>query len=214
MDNQEQQEQQQQQQKRAQRQQSKQLDISWNQAKQEFYSILGDTDKPALDPDRIERKVEDVRQTAETQAQEARRNPGQVRSKVENIFSEARNEFDDTYDALDEQSLVNVLTERTDMSESEARSAVDNVSEKYESAREKSKKFLDQAKQKAQEAAGSITQAISDAALWSFIALVVGLIVAALGGLTGVKSLRSDYEDTEYLPSERRVGYDRRDEIS
>lgn len=180
-------------------QQNQLLNISLEQAKQEFYSLLEDTGKPALDPQRVENKAENVVQSAQQTAQQAAKKPGKIDTKVEQIFSNARNEFENTWQALDKEALVNVLTERTDMSESEARNAVDNYVSQYENLRQESEQFLEQVKQQAQQTAGNITEAISDAALYLFIALVLGVIVAAFGGAAGVKSLRSDYVDSHYI---------------
>ena len=100
------------------------------------------------------------------------------------------------------------------MSESEARSAVENYSSQYENLRAQSNEFLQNVKQQAQKTAGNITQAIADAALYLFIALVIGLIVAALGGMAGVKSLRKDYADSHYIKEGRTVDNDRNDSVN
>ena len=201
----------QQQQQRAQEQQSQQLNLSLEQVKSQFYSLLEDTDKQALDPDRLENKVDEVTTEAQNTAQRAARRPGQIDAKVEQVFSNARNEFENSFEALDKEALVNVLTERTNMSEAEARRTVDNYVGQYENLRQQSEEFLQNVEQQAQETAGNIAQGIADAALYLFIALVIGLIVAALGGLAGVKSLRTDYADSHYITEGRTVDYDRDD---
>lgn len=202
------QEQSQQKQQQAEQQQSQQLNLSLEQVKSQFYSLLEDTDKQALDPDRLENKVNEVTNEAQNTAQSAAKRPGQIDAKVEQIFNNAKDEFQGTFEALDKEALVNVLTERTNMSEAEAERAVENYVSQYENLRQQSEQFLQNVKQQAQETAGNITQAIADAALYLFIALVIGLIVAALGGLTGVKSLRSDYADSHYISEARTVDYD------
>ena len=221
-----QQEQSSQAQQEASEQQNLQLNITLEQVKNQFYSLLESTDKPALDPDRLENKTESVLQNAQRNAQQAARNPGAIQAELDQIFNNARNEFENTWDALDKDALTNVLVERTDMTESEARSAVDRYVARYEDVRLQSEQYLEQVKQQAQQTAGNITQAISDAALYLFIALLLGAIVAAAGGSAGVKSLRSDYIDSHYITSEtayvesddrittrreRRVDYDRDD---
>lgn len=205
-----QQQQRQQAQQQSQQQQNQRLEISLQQAKQRIYGLLEDTGKPALDPDRIENKVEDVTQTARNQAQSGVRQPGQIDQQIEQIFSEARNEFQNTFEALDKEALVNVITERTNMSEAEARRTVDNYLGQYESLRQRSEEFLQNVKQEAEQAAGNVAQAIADAAKWLFIALLVGAIVAALGGYAGVASLRKDYKNANYFHDEHEVGYGNR----
>lgn len=196
-------------QQQTQQQQSQQLNISLEQAKQEFYQLLEDTGKPALDPDRIENKAEEVAQEAQNNAQSIANQPGQIDAEIEQIFSNAKNEFENTFEALDKDALVNVLVERTDMSESEARSTVNNYVSQYENLRQQSEQFLQNVEQQAEQTAGSIAQGIADAALYLFIALILGLIVAAFGGMAGVKSLRHDYADSHYVHSQTVVDHDR-----
>lgn len=194
-------------------QQNQILGVSLQEAKSEFYQLLEDTDKEALDPDRIERQASEVVQDARSQAREAARQPGQVDTKIEQIFNNAKNEFEGSFEALDKQALVNVLTERTDMSESEATTAVDNYIGQYENLRAEAEQFLQKVEEQAAQTAGNVSQAIADAALYLFLALILGVIVAALGGYVGVKSLRGDYADTHYVSSDdtrrdRTVDYD------
>lgn len=202
------QQQQQAQQQQTQQQQNRQLNLSLEQVKSKVYGLLEDTDKQALDPDRLENKVEEVTNEAQNTAQSGSRRPGQMDNQVEQIFSNAKNEFDNTFEALDKQALVNVITERTNMTEAEARRSVDNYSLEYDNLQQQSEQFLQNVGQQAQQTAGNIAQGIADAALYLFIALVIGLIVAALGGVAGVKSLRTDYADSHYI-RENSVDYDR-----
>lgn len=196
-------------QEQATQKQNVQLTQTLQEVKSEFYSLLEATDKPALDPDRLENKAEDVIQSAQKNVRQAAKNPGQIRAEIDQIFNEARNEFENSWQALDKEALTSVLAERTNMSESEARNVVESYTAKYENMREQSEQYLQQVKQKAQKAAGNVTEAISDAALWLFITLLFGAIVAALGGAAGVKSLRSDYVDSLYIESEHAAYKDR-----
>lgn len=175
------------------------LDLSLEDAKQEFYALLEDTDKEELDPDNLEENAQNVRSTAENRAEQAARQPGRGDQEVERIFDNARNEFEDSYEALDREALVNVLMERTDMSRPEAEETVDNYIGQYERLRERANKFLENAKEEANQQAENIAQAVSDAALYLAIALILGIIVAAAGGYAGASNLRDDYEDTRYI---------------
>ena len=191
-------------------QQDQMLNISLEQAKQKIYGLLEDTGKPALDPDRLENKAENVAQEAQQRTSNVAQNPGQIDNRVEQIFNNAGNVFDNSFEALDKQALVNVIVERTGMSEAEATNAVNSYVSQYENLVGETDNLLEQAEQKAEEVAGNITQAIADAALYLFIALILGLLVAAMGGMAGVKSLRSDYADSHLFDGERH-DHDRRD---
>ena len=87
------------------------------------------------------------------------------------------------------------------MTRNEAQSTVNNYLAEYDNLQQQSEEFLDKVEQQAQETAGNISEAIADAALYLFIALLLGAIVAAAGGAAGVKSLRSDYIDSRYIHS-------------
>ncbi|WP_424493475.1 hypothetical protein [Salinimicrobium sp. GXAS 041] len=195
-------------------QQNEGLNISLQQAKEQFYALLEDTQKDSLDPDLLQRQANEMTSEAREAARTSARQPGKIDNQVEQIFNEARNEFQGTFEAVDKQALVNVLTERTDMSEAEAERAVDNYLIQYENLRQQAEEFLQNAKDQANQTAGNIADAIADAALYLAIALILGLIVAAAGGYAGVKSLRHDYANTHYVhePYDRDGDYDRRDD--
>ncbi len=179
------------------------LDISLEEAKQRIYGLLEDTNKPALDPDRIEENVQDVTSTAQNQAQQAAQQPGNAKQEIDQIFQNAKNEFQNTFEALDKEALVNVITERTNMTEAEAERAVENYTAQFENLRQQTEQFLQNAEQEVTQQAENVAQAVSDAALYLAIALILGILVAAGGGYLGVSSLRTDYADTHYVRDER-----------
>lgn len=179
--------------------QNQQLDISLEQAKQAFYSLLEDADKQALDPDNVEQNAQQALNQAEDNAQDAVTSPGNVGSEIEQIFNNAKNQFEGTFEALDKEALVNIITERTNMSESEAEQTVDRYIAQYENLRQQVNSFLEQAGQTAVKKSEQIAQAVADASLYLAIALVLGILVAAAGGFLGVKTLRDDYETNYYV---------------
>lgn len=187
------------------------LDISLEEARRDFYALLEDTEKEALDPDELEEKADEVVSEAKEEGEDAARSPGMVDAEVEEIFNEAKNEFEGTFEALDKEALANILEERTDMSESEAEETVENYVSTYENLREKSEEFLEKARKKANETSEDVAEAVAGAAIYLAIALVLGAIVAALGGLLGVKNLRDDYEKNYLVADETDDNYRRND---
>lgn len=175
------------------------VDISLEQAREEFYALLEDTNKEELDPENLEESAGEVQAQAERRGRQAARQPGGADQEIDQIFDNAKNEFEGSYEALDREALVNVLMERSDMSRAEAEETVDNYIGQYERLREKANNFLERAGEEANQQAENIAQAVSDAALYLAIALVLGIIVAAAGGYAGASNLRDDYEDTRYI---------------
>lgn len=173
------------------------LDINWEQARNEFRAILEDADKEALDPDTLEAEANQIT----TQAQSG--------EDIDEVFERARNRAEQTFEALDREALVNIMVERTDMTRAEAEQRVDEIISRYERVRTRVNEFLNQAGETANQQAENVAQAVADAALYLAIALILGVIVAALGGYTGVKNLRDDYARDEYYIEDRDETYRR-----
>lgn len=185
------------------------IEISLDDAKEEFYSLLEDTEKEKLDPEYLESQAEETVETAKEEAEDAAIQPGRADAEVEGIFSKTKNRFEQSFEAIDKEALANILQERTDMTESEAQRSVENLVAEFEQARAELEEFVQDAKETAEEEAGKISDAVGDAAMYLAIALVLGLITAGLGGLAGVKNLRSDRINHDHLVDETGADYGR-----
>ncbi|MEX1011483.1 MAG: hypothetical protein WDZ29_05415 [Balneolaceae bacterium] len=166
------------------------LDVSLEGAKETFYSLLRDA---GSDPEEMESDVEDgVSQ-------------GLRDGDVEEAFSNAKDRLTQTFEEVDREELVNILVERTDMSQTEAESAVDNALAEYESLRQDVDEFLADAEETAREQGEKAAEAAAKASGYLAVALLLGLFAAALGGIMGVRDLRDDYE-THYANSNHAYG--------
>lgn len=188
------------------------VDISLEQAQQEFLQLLEDTNKEELDPDNLEQTGQEIASQAENTASQAARQPGNADQQVQEIFNRARNQAENTFEALDREALVNVLMERTDMSRPEAERTVDRYIAQYERLRVRAEEFINNAQEQAAQTAENVAQAVSDASLYLAIALVLGILVSIGGGIAGVSNLRDDYEDSHYIRETGRT-YDHRDHV-
>ncbi|MFP4315087.1 MAG: hypothetical protein ACLFQR_02585 [Desulfovibrionales bacterium] len=81
----------------------------------------------------------------------------------------------------DRQRIRDILLEYTDMSEQEARRTVDQWVSSYEQARQEIQQMQEQLPKRAEQ----ISDALGQAAIWSFIALLLGALAAGLGGMVG-----------------------------
>jgi hypothetical protein len=72
------------------------------------------------------------------------------------------------------QTVINILTERTQMSEAEARDTVARLEQRYQ-----------QMRQRATEVTQDVTTAVAIIAWWAFFVMLVGAIAAAVGGALG-----------------------------
>lgn len=79
----------------------------------------------------------------------------------------------------DKETLVTALTERTTLTEPEARQTVDRWQQRVT-------EFTQQAETQARETGDTVARTTSRAALWSSLALLLGAVAAALGGIKGI----------------------------
>jgi|AntRauTorcE11897_2_1112592.scaffolds.fasta_scaffold00706_5 fumarate reductase subunit D len=159
------------------------LDISLDNAKKEFYSLMRDA---GSDPAEIESDIRDIV------------SQGLRDGDVEQAFRNAKDRLTQSFEEVDKDELVNILVERSGMSQSEAERAVDNALDDYESVRQDVDEFLARAEETAKEQGEKVAEAGSKAAGYLSIALVLGLFAAAIGGVLGVRDLRDEYE-THYV---------------
>ncbi len=163
--------------------QVEELDLSLDDAKEQFYSLMRDA---GSDPNELESDLqENVSQ-------------GLKDGDVEQAFTNAKERLTQTFEEVDRDELVNILVERTDMSQSEAQDAVDNALAEYESLRQDFDEFLADAEETAREQGEKVAEAGTKAAGYLSIALILGLFAAAIGGIIGIRDLRDDYE-TRYV---------------
>ncbi|BAO56413.1 hypothetical protein [Nonlabens marinus] len=170
-------------------------DVNWQEAKSEFYALLRDTEKEALDPQRLESQAEDLANATEDQAVQAVKDPTTLDEEVDKVFQKAENEFANSLDALDKEALTNVIVNRSNLSKEEASNMVDNYVESYEEVVDDAQVYLKKTKEEVVDQTEDAAQGIAKAALYVSIALILGVIVAVLGGLNGVSSLRKEYKD-------------------
>ena len=82
------------------------LEISLDEARDEFYSLLNDTGKEELDPEYLESQDERSANDAKEGAREMAKNPGKAEAKVEDIFRNTKNRFRQSFEAIDKQALA------------------------------------------------------------------------------------------------------------
>lgn len=85
-------------------------------------------------------------------------------------------------------AVVKALTDYAQMSKEDATRTVDEWTASYQAMKAELDRLKDLADRKAREAADIAARNVSCAALWSFFALLIGLLVTAWGGSCGARS--------------------------
>ncbi len=178
--------------------QLEEVDISLDEAKNEFYRLLEDTGKEELQPQRIQSQAQRAEEQARQEAQNIARRPASSDAEIERIFRSAINPFENSFEALDKQALVNILVERTDMTQQEAEQTVDGYIAQYENLRAEFEKTKEEVKAKVNEHAEKAAETAAKVSLYLAIALIIGGLVAGIGGFLGAKDLRDDYTRRHY----------------
>src|SRR5512144_1668786 len=113
---------------------------------------------------------------ARQQAQQAGQQLQQITSdeNVRSVLQKAVSAGPENLSDADRQAAVNALVQHTGMSRPEAEQKLAQWQRAYQ-----------QAKQQALQAAEATANAVAKASLWSFVALLLGAIVAAIGGMLG-----------------------------
>ena len=156
--------------------------LSLDQITSEVKQILRQTGDPALQPGAIENQAENVSQNAQ---QALRSGSGMSDQEISGMLQQLLYKGGNLVDNLDQKDVASVIASRTNMSQQEANNAAETVVRNFNEAKQEAQQLAAQAEQQAKETASKAADAASSAAIWSFVALVLGAIVAAAGGRAG-----------------------------
>ncbi len=88
---------------------------------------------------------------------------------------------------IERAEIEKSIAQNSTLSRQDAKRAADVVIQEYEQIEQQ----LQQLAQKAEEVGQEVAEAVSKAAIWSFVALLLGVIMAALGGFLGKPDVAS-----------------------
>lgn len=153
--------------------------------RQEAKKMLTQTRKEDLQPGNIERSAEKMGTMAKDTAGDMARNPQMAGPEIDSLVDRVLAEGKTVIEAADREALVNVLVARTEMSREAAGRTVDNWQTSLAQLKDKAGEVVQQVEDKALVAADTAAREVSQAAVWVFVALLLGLGAAAGGGWLG-----------------------------
>ncbi|MBW3563620.1 MAG: hypothetical protein KY459_02735 [Acidobacteria bacterium] len=153
--------------------------------RREAEQILRDTENPELQPEALREELDEAQQTVREEAMDAVRNPQRAAQELDQMFDQLQSQARGVISEVDREEMTNVLVRNTGMSEEEARRTVDNWQRQMEQAEQRLEQLPEQVREKTEEYGQRAAETTASAALWSFFALLVGLLAAAFGGSVG-----------------------------
>nr|WP_299242427.1 hypothetical protein [uncultured Halomonas sp.] len=171
--------------KQAAKQALQQQDSSFQSIKQEAQQMLQQTDTQALQPSELREEGQEAAQTAQQTAKDIVKTPGDALGDVNQALDKMFASLQETAQEVDPDALASVIAERTNKSQQEAEAIANRWIQQSKQAINQAQQAAEQAKQKAIQASEALASAISSAALWAFIAMVLGAIAASVGGIVG-----------------------------
>jgi hypothetical protein len=148
--------------------------VDLSDIKREANTLLMQTGKPALNPDRLKQQAG---QTAQNAAQNPQNAGNDIGDMIDQLFNSKQ--------GVDREAVVNVIVARTNMSRPEAERTADNWIRTYNNAKAKFDTLKSHAEIQARKTGDVVAAAVSKAAIFSFIGLLLGAIAAAVGGKIG-----------------------------
>ncbi|MGE5354245.1 MAG: hypothetical protein ACM3P0_19315 [Acidobacteriota bacterium] len=153
--------------------------------KAEARRTLRETGKPELQPESLKSQGNEAMQDVTGSAGNAAQNPQSTGNEADNLIDRLFSRGQNIVNAADRDAAVNVIMKRTGKSREEANQIVDNWIQTYNQSKQKLSATKDTVIQKARETGDVVASAMSKAAIFAFIGLILGAVAAAFGGKLG-----------------------------
>ncbi|MFW0718579.1 hypothetical protein [Pedobacter sp. N23S346] len=173
---------------------------TFGKMKEEAELLLKQTEKKELQPGALKAKANAAEGQGESTGKDILENPQLAQQKLDALVNKLFSANDSTFNAVDQEALVNIVQNRTGKSEAESKQIVENWVNTLNSAKEKIKTVKAEAEQKARKIGDEMASALSKFAIFSFIGMILGAVAAAIGA-TIASSKRLTIK--EYTTTER-----------
>ncbi|WP_157255419.1 hypothetical protein [Pedobacter sp. Leaf216] len=173
---------------------------TFGKMKDEAQLLLRQTEKKELQPNKLNKKLDQESRLGESTGEAVLENPQEAQQKVDALVSKLFSENDSTFNAVDQEALVNIVKNRTGKSQAESEQIVANWVSTLKTAKEKIKEVKAEAEQKARKVGDEMASALSKFAIFSFIGMILGAVSAGFGAILASKKRLTIIEIT---PEER-----------
>ena len=166
------------------------INFDLSDARAQLETLLRQTGKPALDPDKLKADARAAASDGKASAADAATTPQTSADDLAAFFERLRQKAQPSLDAADKDALVNIIMARTGKTRPEAEQIAANYEQSYNQAVAKYNELKAQAEQKAREAGDAAAKGVSQAAWTGVVVMLLGLLVSAAAGFFGRKTAR------------------------
>lgn len=188
---------------------AQEIDVDSQDLEQTVTDVLEDTEIDQLQPDYLENQVQATIDDISTAGYNIVVNGQDPQQEIERVTNNIQDRVDAIGQELDEDALVEAISNNTDLSEQEAEDAVANIQEAYGQASEEAQQALNDAQAavedlqvQAEEAlaesaqvAEDITNKTSQYSLYIFVGLLVAMFITAFAGHAGAKTANETHNN-------------------
>lgn len=165
------------------------LSLAVSRLREEARQLLRETGNPALDPEQLEQRAQEVGEQAAASGERAATDPSSLDEELASVIDRIEQEGSEVISQVDQEALINIVMERTGQSREEAEATVENWEQTYQQAYQEAEAVWQQATAGAEESLREWGEAaasgIATAAWWTFFMLLLGAVAAAFGAIVG-----------------------------
>ena len=155
--------------------------ITLESVRQEAQQILNETTILESQEQDVSEEVQEAATNVQETAADVIQSPQQTRQEVNQLLSQLSSSGETLAEGAEREDLIAVLAKSTNLSQAEAEQTVDG----WIASLQQSQTQIDDAQAALSEAAEQATDFLGSAALWTFISLLIGAAIAAVGGYVG-----------------------------
>jgi len=156
--------------------------FDWEKVKREVRSLLRESGKPELQPENVEKKADQAKQGVQNFIKDPMAGDEELSSMLSEVYGHVR----EAVNSADRDTLVNMLSARTGKNKDEINKSLDKVEKVYQDVRREYNEAVATAERRAREAAAETASFVSKVTVWTFVALIGGMVVTTIGATMGV----------------------------
>lgn len=171
--------------------------------------VLKDTDVPELQPNYLKGQLNEVGESVKQAAKDIATNPENADKTVDSLLKDIQARVDNIAEEVDQDAVATALAKNSDLSQSEAEEATQNIVQGYQKAAKETRTQIENASQALEQTREDVKQSIAElrqtadeasttaatSSIWAFVAVVLGAALAIFGGVLGTRFVTGEVNE-------------------